>query len=149
MRIAILPFLALLLGAGPPGEPGVEPLPAPAMIRDIFGRPLDRHGLVLVDWEGQIANPAIRIDLVSPPDAAYPVRFLIRAKEPRLYFDLPSRSGPSGPSKEVLLQSPRAVLDGRLDLPRPRRPGRGSHARNRGHVRRRQAAIARAAGARH
>ncbi len=106
MRIAIIPFLALLLGAGPPGEPGDEPSPAPAMIRDIFGRPLDRHGLVLVDWEGQIANPAIRIDLVPPPDAAYPVEFVIRAKEPRLYFDSPSRSGPAGPRKEVLFQGP-------------------------------------------
>jgi hypothetical protein len=106
MRFAILPLLALLLGAGPAGEPDVEPSPAPAMIRDIFGRPLDRQGLVLVDWEGQIANPAIRIDLVPPPDAAYPVRFLIRAKEPRLYFDLPSRSGPDGPRKEVVLKGP-------------------------------------------
>jgi Putative Ig domain len=106
MSIAILPLLTLLLGAGPPGEPGVEPSPATAMIQDIFGRPIDRHGLVLVDWEGQIANPAIRIDLVPPPDAAYPVRFLIRAKEPRLYFDLPSSSGPSGPRKEVLFKHP-------------------------------------------
>ena len=80
--------------------------PAPAIIRDIFGRPLDRHGLILVDWEGQIANPAIRFDLVPPPDAAYPVRFVIRAKEPRLYFDLPSDCGPSGPRKEVLFQGP-------------------------------------------
>ena len=103
----LLPVLTLLLGAGPPDGPDVGPLtPAPAIIRDIFGRPLDRHGLILVDWEGQIANPAIRFDLVPPPDAAYPVRFVIRAKEPRLYFDLPSDCGPSGPRKEVLFQGP-------------------------------------------
>jgi hypothetical protein len=108
MRLVSLLALPLLLGAGPSEDSGTRPSPgdAPAMIQDLFGRPLDRHGLVLVDWEGQIANPAIRFDVVPPPDAAYPVRFVIRGKHPRLYFDLPSGSGPDGPRKELLFNGP-------------------------------------------
>ena len=109
MSSAILPLVALLLGPGPPADgrgAGPSPAPAPALIQDIFGRPLDRHGLVLVDWEGPIANPAIRFDLVPPPDAAYPVRFVIRSQSRRLYFDLPSTSGPTGPIKEVVFKGP-------------------------------------------
>jgi hypothetical protein len=76
------------------------------MARDIFGRPLDRHGVDLVDWEGPIADPAIRFDLVPPPGPAYPVRFVLRAREPRLYFDLPSSCGAAGQRKEVLFKGP-------------------------------------------
>jgi len=84
LRIAILPALALLLGTGPPsGAPRAE-VAAPK-IEDIFGRSLADHGLVLVDWEGYIANPAIRFVLVPPPDAAYPARVVVRCREPRLY----------------------------------------------------------------
>jgi hypothetical protein len=36
------------------------------VIRDIFGRRINEHGLVVVDWEGQIANPAIKF-LIAPP----------------------------------------------------------------------------------
>jgi hypothetical protein len=70
-------------------------------VEDIFGRSLLRHGLTLVDWEGYLANPAIRIDVVPPPEAAFPARAVLRAGEPRLYFDLPSTAGPDGPRKVV------------------------------------------------
>jgi hypothetical protein len=108
MRLVFLPALSLLLGAGPPDDPGARPSPgkAPAMIQDIFGRSLERYGLVLVDWEGPIANPAIHFDVVPPPDAAYPVGVIIRGKHPRLYFDLPSGSGPPGPRKDLRFQRP-------------------------------------------
>ena len=90
-RIAILPTIALLLGTGP--SPGAShPVPAAPKIEDIFGRSLDDHGLVLVDWEGYIANPAIQFVLVPPPDATYPARIIVRAREPRLYFV--HRAGP-------------------------------------------------------
>ena len=36
------------------------------VVEDIFGRRLNEHGLVLVDWEGQIANPAMKVYVVPP-----------------------------------------------------------------------------------
>lgn len=74
------------------------------VVEDIFGRTLNRHGLVLVDWEGYMANPAIKFYLTPPADAALPARAVLSAREPRLYFDLPSQAGPKGPRKEVLFE---------------------------------------------
>ena len=76
---------------------------AGAVVEDIFGRDVSTYGLTLVDWEGYMANPAIELSLSPPPGAVLPVRVSMRAREPRLYFDLPSQAGPDGPSKELTL----------------------------------------------
>ncbi len=80
--------------------------PAGLTVEDIFGRSLNEHGLVLVDWEGYIANPAIKVILVPPTDARYPVRVVVSAREPRLYFDMPSEARPDGPRKVIALLGP-------------------------------------------
>ncbi len=80
--------------------------PAGLAVEDIFGRSLEGHRLVLVDWEGYIANPAIKVFLVPPPDANYPARVVVSAREPRLYFDSPSEAGPDGPTKVITLPGP-------------------------------------------
>jgi hypothetical protein len=85
----------MLLGAAPPGAP------SGLAVEDIFGRSLNGHGMVLVDWEGQIANPVVRVFVVPPEGAAYPARAVVTAREPRVYFDLPSTAGPRGPRKEL------------------------------------------------
>lgn len=101
--ISSLIAMACLLGPGVPADGGQwDGLRA----EDIFGRPLHQHGLTLVDWEGYIANPAVRFFILPPPDARYPARVVVRAGEPRLYFDLPSRAGRDGPSKELRLDHP-------------------------------------------
>ncbi len=94
---------ALLLAALPVwGQPK-----SALVIEDIFGRPLDeQHGLILVDWEGHLANPAIELFVVPPEQAALPARALLSAAEPRLYFDLPSQAGPRGPRKEITFAAP-------------------------------------------
>jgi hypothetical protein len=74
---------------------------AQVVVEDIFGRRLNEHGLVLVDWEGPMANPAIKFFVVPPADAAYPARAVLTASEPRIYFDLPSEIGPRGPRKVI------------------------------------------------
>src|SRR5438309_4289942 len=60
--------------------------PGRVLVEDIFGRRLNRHGLVLVDWDGYMANPAIKFFLIPPTDAALPARAVLTAAEPRLYF---------------------------------------------------------------
>ena len=95
--------LALLLQSF--GTQAQQPAPAPPTgltALDIFGRTINTHGLVLVDWDGYIANPAIKFYLLPPPDAALPAKAVLTADEPRLRFDLPSETGPIGPRKEVV-----------------------------------------------
>jgi hypothetical protein len=76
------------------------------LIEDIFGRRLNERGLVLVDWDGYMANPAIKFFLTPPAGAALPARAVLSAREPRLYFNLPSQAGPEGPCKEVVFRTP-------------------------------------------
>lgn len=80
---------------------GISSNPNSLMVQDAFGRPLDRRGVVLVDWEGHIANPLIPFAVVPPPDAKYPVQIEITTEEPRLYFDMPSTTSMRG-SKKLL-----------------------------------------------
>ncbi|WP_165225390.1 Ig domain-containing protein [Aquisphaera insulae] len=77
--------------------------PGPLLVEDCFGRAIGARGLTLVDWDGYIANPAIRFDVVAPAAASYPARLVIRGDHPRLAFDLPSTAGAGGPTKEIRL----------------------------------------------
>jgi hypothetical protein len=74
------------------------------LLEDIFGRTINAQGLTLVDWEGYIANPAIKFYLTPPPDAVFPAKAVLTAKEPRLHFDLPSTTSANGPRKEIVWQ---------------------------------------------
>src|SRR3954454_20889181 len=93
---ALLAALGCFLGAagsfaGPAG-PGVE---------DVFGRDVSASGIILPDWDGYMANPAIEFQILPPTGAAFPVTASVTAREPRLYFNLPSTAGPRGPGKEI------------------------------------------------
>ncbi len=61
--------------------------------------------MTLIDWEGYIANPAVKFYLVPPSNAAFPAKAILSAREPRLHFDLPSEVGRDGPRKEVVWQN--------------------------------------------
>ena len=63
MRVASS-LLLVLLSVNSAAAQGV-------VVEDIFGRDLNKNGLVLVDWEGQIANPAIKFFVVPPATAVY------------------------------------------------------------------------------
>lgn len=54
-----------------------------------------------MDWEGQIANPAIKIFVRPPSDATFPASAVISSTQTRLYFDLPSTATASGPGKTL------------------------------------------------
>jgi hypothetical protein len=71
------------------------------IFEDNFRRRLNERGMVLVDWEGQIANPAIRVLVRPPSDATFPASAVISGTEPRLYFALPSQATGTGPSKTL------------------------------------------------
>ena len=55
---------------------------------------------------GLHCQPSGRVFILPPPDAAYPATVVVRAREPRLMFDLPSEAGPHGPQKEIRLPRP-------------------------------------------
>ncbi len=78
-----------------------ESSPKELRVEDLFGRDVTRRGLVLVDWEGQQANPAIMFYVVPPADLAFPAEAVLTASQSRLYFDRPSETGPNGPRKVV------------------------------------------------
>ncbi|MGO9923770.1 MAG: hypothetical protein ACLQIB_54850 [Isosphaeraceae bacterium] len=76
--------------------------PAGLVVIDDHGRAITPGGLTLIDWDGYIANPAVRFYVVPPPGAAYPARAVLSARESRLHFDLPSEIGRDGPKKELI-----------------------------------------------
>jgi len=103
-RLCLRLVWAALFYAWPSGTPAKDSA-APLVVEDVFGRRLNRHGLLLVDWDGYMANPAIKFFLIPPRDAALPARAVLTAEEPRLYFNLPSTTGPRGPRKELVFKT--------------------------------------------
>ena len=72
-------------------------------VRDKFGRVVNETGIVLVDWEGHIANPAMRYFIELPHEIPFPARVVLSSSESRMYFDLPSYTGMDGPTKVMEL----------------------------------------------
>jgi hypothetical protein len=68
---------------------------------DIFGRDITANGIVLVDWEGHLADPALKINIKPPAGTAFPATATPSANGARLYFDLPCDVGPNGPQKSI------------------------------------------------
>ena len=96
--VGVIPLLTVLVVAA--GGPIVE---------DRFGRSLAGHGLILTDWEGTIANPAVRVAIRPPEDAAFPAMATFTADDSRISFDLPSEAGADGPRKVIALDGPGKV----------------------------------------
>lgn len=96
----------MLLLAAALGQ-ATAPRTPPVVLQDQFGRDLAQVGVTLVDWEGRIANPAIRLRLVPGPRLYLPARIRLSASGERLMFDLWSEVGPNGPTKTLFLESDR------------------------------------------
>lgn len=77
----------------------------PIVLRDAFGRDLKERGVLLLDWEGYMANPAARLRLELHPRVNLPARVILRADGPRLMFNLFSEVGPDGPAKTLLFEN--------------------------------------------
>jgi hypothetical protein len=94
--LAILIMLAVYIINGRP-----QPV-----LKDIFGRNLTGQTITLVDWEGYMANPAIKLTLEPP---SFPLSVTISANHPRLYFNTPSTAGINGPSKTITFNNSTAI----------------------------------------
>lgn len=79
------------------------------IVKDVHGRDLAGRSITVVDWDGFVANPAIKLYVRAPATIAFPASAEVSATEPRLYFDLPSSFGASGPSKSLSI--PDALTD--------------------------------------
>lgn len=66
---------------------------------DVFGRKLGRRPLVLPDWEGYMANPAIALSVRSAESASQPI--IVSADLPQVQFPLPSKTDLHGSSKTL------------------------------------------------
>ena len=71
------------------------------IFEDIFDRPINNTGITLVDWEGYMANPAIKFFIRPPTNTTFPQTAVLTANETRLYFDTPSEIGSTGPTKLI------------------------------------------------
>lgn len=56
-------------------------------VTDVWGRRLNERGITLVDWDGFLANPAIKLTLRVPGAEILPIDTTITATHPRIYFD--------------------------------------------------------------
>ena len=74
-------------------------------VTDIFGRPLNKHGITLVDWDGYMANPLIKFYVLPPTNAVLPGSITLTADGARLYYGAPSAVSASGPKKAVSFAS--------------------------------------------
>ena len=72
------------------------------LVADRFGREVNGTGITLVDWEGYIANPAMKYT-VKAPSGTTATRVILSSSAPRVYFNLPSWNGAEGPRKELNL----------------------------------------------
>jgi hypothetical protein len=94
--------------------PPVTPIGITAL--DANGRTLNARGIHLVDWDGYLANAAPTITLKPPSDIGFPISATLTANHQRLYFDLPSNVGASGPSKTVTFNNASSRVNVRLSI---------------------------------
>lgn len=77
-----------------------------AQIYDIFNRNINNNGIDLVDWQGYIANPYIKLTVKPPASASFPVTINLKAEgTSRLMMDLPSQLSATGATKTLTFTS--------------------------------------------
>ncbi|WP_339272472.1 LamG-like jellyroll fold domain-containing protein [Paenibacillus sp. FSL W8-0426] len=104
LSFSLLVSLFAFPAAAEPAE--AESTGEEAKIIDIFGRTLNDYGVELVDWQGYIANPYVKLNVVPPEDAAYPLTIDIKAKgTSRLMMDRPSTLSATGAAKTLTFQN--------------------------------------------
>ncbi|MFC4305146.1 CBM35 domain-containing protein [Cohnella boryungensis] len=90
--------LSFLIGLGP-----VQPAKAAANYAEVvdnFGRTINDYGIDLLDWQGYLANPHVKLTVKPPSSAVFPVTITLRAQgTSRLMMDSPSTLSATGATK--------------------------------------------------
>jgi len=88
--------------AGPCNENGPD---SAVRAFDLFKRPIGSVPLSLPDWDGYMANPAIKFE-ISPGDGnvTWPLIVTLTTDDPVVHFDLPSRVDETGASKTLVFR---------------------------------------------
>jgi hypothetical protein len=77
-------------------------LGAPEMrMVDVFDRDVTERVVTLLDWEGQIANPVVRLAVRLPEGLAYPATVYLHGTSSRLHFDRSNPEDRTGIGKRV------------------------------------------------
>ncbi len=92
----ILPLLAFSLAQGQCNTTA-------SRVQNKFGATIT--ALTLVDLEGYMANPAIRLTVHPTTTMTYPASAVVTSNHTRVYFSLPSTTSSSGSSKTISIPS--------------------------------------------
>lgn len=76
---------------------------------DAFDRNIQERGVVLIDWEGEIANPAIKLKINPLPGLYLPARVQLSASNARLMFNLFSETSEVGPRKTMYIEDHKPI----------------------------------------
>ncbi|MFC4598640.1 LamG-like jellyroll fold domain-containing protein [Cohnella hongkongensis] len=98
--ILIMALAAAMFVSGPP-----KPAHAAANyaeVVDIFGRTVNDNGIELVDWQGYLANPFVKLTVKPPTNAAFPVTINLTTQgTSRLMMNRPSTMSAAGAAKTL------------------------------------------------
>ncbi|HEY0866543.1 MAG TPA: hypothetical protein VGE01_04165 [Fimbriimonas sp.] len=75
-------------------------------VMDGWGRTVDERGVTLVDWEGHLANPAIKLKVLLPKDAPFPADVYLHGTSSRLHFNRYNGDDRSGVGRTIKLAQP-------------------------------------------
>ncbi|MCP3780147.1 hypothetical protein [Paenibacillus sp. MZ03-122A] len=130
VKIWLTALAASLIVALTPAIPGQQTAYAEAesdvKVIDIFSRTVNDYGIDLVDWQGYLANPYVKLKVMPPADAAFPLTVTLNAQgTSRLMMDLPSTLSAQGASKTLTFANAQEEKDFRLAIHPDRIGGNG------------------------
>ncbi|MCW5946895.1 MAG: hypothetical protein KIT74_07665 [Fimbriimonadales bacterium] len=76
---------------------------------DAFDRNIHERGVVLIDWEGEIANPAIKLKVNPLPGLYLPAQVKLSANNVRIMFNLFSETSEIGPLKTMYIEDHKPI----------------------------------------
>ncbi len=124
--IALAAFLIIALTPAIPGQQAYAEAESDAKVIDIFSRTVNDIGIDLVDWQGYLANPYVKLKVKPPADAAFPVTVTLNAQgTSRLMMDLPSTLSAQGASKTLTFDNAQEEKEFRLAIHPDRIGGNG------------------------
>ncbi len=97
-----------------------------AEVVDMFGRTINDYGIELVDWQGYLANPYLKLTVKPPTNASFPVTINLKAEgSSRLMMDLPSTVSATGAAKTLTFANASEHKDFKLEIHPDRIGGNG------------------------